>query len=140
MSTLAAAGTRVVAGELHRVRLGRGKRFSVDPPPGPACRPARVAVTLALAHQIQRRIDRGELRDQAEAAQRLGLTRARLTQILDLTRLAPDVQEEILFLEICDAAKPLRERVLREMVHFTSWTEQRVSRRYRRLTIKPAGE
>jgi hypothetical protein len=43
------------------------------------------ASMLALAHQIQGAIDRGELADQAEAARRLGLTRARLTQVIDLT-------------------------------------------------------
>lgn len=91
MSAAAASGTRVVAGALRRVRRGRGKGFSADPPPELSRRPARVAVTLALAHTIQRAIDSGEIRDQAEAARRLGLTRARLTQILDLTLLAPDV-------------------------------------------------
>ena len=89
MSAAATPGTQVVTGELHRVRRGRGKGFSAEPPPEPTRRPARVAVTLALAHMIQRAIDRGEIRDQAEAARRLGLTRARLTQILDLTLLAP---------------------------------------------------
>jgi hypothetical protein len=76
-----------------------GKSFSAEPPAEPTHRPARIAVTLALAHTIQRAIDRGEFRDQAEAARRLGVTRARMTQILDITNLAPDVQEEILFLK-----------------------------------------
>jgi hypothetical protein len=58
------AGTQIVTGELHRVRRGRGKRFSAEPPPKPRRRPARIAITLALAHMIQRAIDRGEIRDQ----------------------------------------------------------------------------
>jgi muramoyltetrapeptide carboxypeptidase LdcA involved in peptidoglycan recycling len=72
-----------------------------------------VAVTLALAHTIQRAIDRGEIRDQSAAARRLGVTRARMTQILDLTYLAPTLQEEILFLEAVGDVEPLSERSLR---------------------------
>jgi hypothetical protein len=120
-----ASTTRVVTGRLHRVRRGKGKGFSAEPPPAPPHRPARIAVTLALAHTIQRAIDRGEIRDQAEAARRLGLTRARLTQILDLTRLAPDVQEEILFLETANEDEPLRERSLRGVLRATDWLNQR---------------
>ena len=66
--------TRVVTGELHRVQRGRRKGFVQEAPPARLRRPARVAVMLALAHQIQRAIDRGELPDQAAVARRLGLT------------------------------------------------------------------
>ena len=66
--------TRVVTGELHRVQRGRRKGFVQEAPPARLRRPARVAVRLALAHQMQRAIDRGELPDQAAVARRLGLT------------------------------------------------------------------
>jgi len=79
---------------------------------------------LAVAHKIRLAIERGDLRDQAEAARRLGLTRARLTQILDLTLLAPDVQEEILFLEAVEGVEPLCERILRDMARVVAWTDQ----------------
>jgi hypothetical protein len=125
VSAAAASGTRVVSGALHRVRCGRGKGFTSEPPPGPSRRPARVAVTLALAHMIQRWIDRGEIRDQAEAARRLRLTRARLTQIMDLTFLAPDLQEEILLLEAEVGREVLAERALRKSVRAISWAQQR---------------
>lgn len=125
MSAAAKPGAQTVTGELHRVQRGHRKWFSPEPPPEPERRPARVAVTLALAHTIQRAIDRGEIRDQADAARKLGLTRARLTQIMDLTRLAPDVQEEILFLKALDGVRPLTERALRAVVHADSWMEQR---------------
>ena len=46
---------------------------------------------LALAHKIQQAIDGGVVRDRAEVARRLGLTRARVTQLLDLALLAPDI-------------------------------------------------
>jgi hypothetical protein len=118
-------GARVVTGELHRVQRGRGKGFASEAPPEPVSRPARVAVMLALAHQIQRAIDRGELADQGEAARKLGLTRARLTQLLDLTLLAPDVQERVLSRESVDGAEPLSERALRPVAKARSWAEQR---------------
>jgi hypothetical protein len=82
-------------------------------------------VMLAVAHKIRRAIERGELRDQAEAARRLGLTRARLTQILDLTLLAPNLQEEILFLKVIGGVEPLRERALRGVVRVSQWAAQR---------------
>jgi hypothetical protein len=116
---------KVVTGQLHRVQRGRRKAFVPEAPPASVRRPARVAVMFALAHQIQRAIDRGELRDQAEAARRLGLTRARLTQLLDLTLLAPEIQERILALESVDGDEPLAERALRRAVRPRSWDEQR---------------
>lgn len=125
---MSAPGTRVFDGELHRVRHGRSKRFSAAQPQSPSERPARIAVTLALAHKIRQGILRGEIRNQADGARRLGLTRARLSQILDLTNLAPDLQEEILFLETLDGHEPLRERALRGALRFTAWAEQRMNR------------
>ena len=86
-----ATGLRIFEGKLHRVRRGHNKLLlqrPPSPPPEPVRRPARAAVMLALAHKIQDAIDGGILRDRAEAARRLGLTRARVTQLLDLTLLA----------------------------------------------------
>ena len=133
-------GTRLIVGELHRIRHGRQKRFVADPSQRPASRPARVAVTLALAHRIRQAILSGEIQDQADAARKLGLTRARLSQILDLMNLAPDLQEEILLLEAIDGREPMSERSLRGAVRVTAWSKQRAAlfgmRRDQRL--KPA--
>lgn len=129
MSTAAKPGTQVVLGELHRVRRGHRKGFSSEPPPEAERRPARVAVALALAHMIQRAIDKGEIRDQAEAARKLGVTRARITQILDLTLLAPDLQEKILLLEAVDGREPACSRGLKGHLR-VFWAEQRVDRRF----------
>jgi predicted XRE-type DNA-binding protein len=118
-------GARVVTGELHRVQRGRRKGFVPEAPSAPVRQPARVAVMLALAHQIQRAIDRGELKDQADAARRLGVTRARLTQLLDLTLLASDLQERVLSLQLAGGAEPLSERALRPVGRTSVWGEQR---------------
>jgi hypothetical protein len=82
-------------------------------------------VTLATAHKIRQGILAGEIKDQSEAAVRLGLTRARLSQILSLTNLAPDLQERILFLETTGVREPLRERSLRGAVRILAWGRQR---------------
>jgi hypothetical protein len=53
---------------------------------------------LALAIRFEGLVERGELQDYADLA-RLGyVTRARITQIMNLLNLAPDIQEELLFL------------------------------------------
>ena len=56
---------------------------------------SRTARLLALAHHIDRLVDDGRLRDYAEAADILGLTRARLTQVMNLVLLAPEIQEAV---------------------------------------------
>ncbi len=127
---LPSAGT-VVTGRLHGVRKGHTKRFVDAPPtaPEPVRRPARVAIMLALAHKIQQAIDRGVVRDRAEVARRLGLTRARVTQLLALPLLAPDIQETILFAEATDGKEPMAERQLRCITKTADWTAQRVPAR-----------
>lgn len=122
MKVEASGGPRVVVGRLERVR--RGKRTAIEttaPEPTAEPSPARVALTLALAHSIQRSIDSGEIRDQAEAARKLGTTRARVTQLLDLTLLPPGIQEAVLAL--MDAERPqATERKLREICRNESWS------------------
>ena len=63
-------------------------------------RPLRVARMLALAHECEALITAGIVQDRAELAAVLGFTRARVTQLMDLTLLAPDIQEEILVAEV----------------------------------------
>ncbi len=109
----------VISTGLFRARAHRVS-FSAEPmpppPPEPARRPAKVARMLALAHRIRWAIDRGEMPDAATAARRLGLTRARVSQLLGLCFLAPSVQETILGLEAVDEAEPMAEGELRGLV------------------------
>jgi len=121
--------TKVITGQLFRHRRSQGHTFeekAPEPPPEPVRRPARVAVMLALAHKLQDAIDRGVVQDRAEVAKRLGLTRARVTQLMDLTLLAPEIQERVLFLEAVDGREPMSERGLREVVRLVGWGEQRI--------------
>jgi len=82
---------------------------------------------LALAHQVQNAIDRGLVADRAAVARKLGLTRARVTQLLDLLLLAPDLQEAVLAMEAVDGVEPMAERTLRVVAHAGAWGEQRVA-------------
>jgi hypothetical protein len=86
---------------------------------------------VALAHHLGAAIARGQLPSAAAVAFQLGLSPARLTYLLDLRLLAPDIQEELLFLEAVDGEEPLSERVLRTVVYAGTWEAQR--QRWREL-------
>ena len=88
-------------------------------------RPAKAARQLALAHHLDAAIERGLVADQAALARKLGLTRARVTQLFDLLMLAADLQEQVLALEAVDGAEPMAERTLRAVAHAGTWAEQR---------------
>lgn len=112
-----------------RARVGpacaRRRAPSPDALREPLRRPARVALMLALAHRIEKSIAAGEFTDRSDASRRLGLTRARVTQLCDLLLLAPDIQEEILHLESVGGVEPLSARSLRPLVKELDWREQR---------------
>ena len=63
-----------------------------------------------------------KIRDYAELARRGRVTRARMTQIMKLRHLAPDIQEQLLFLP---PIKGLNDRNLRPIVRRINWDEQR---------------
>ncbi len=86
----------------------------------------RVARTLALAHKIDGMIRAGKLRNLADAARAVGVTRARMTQITNLLLLAPEIQEAILDLPLVTNGRDLvSERALRKLVAEPDWDEQR---------------
>ena len=82
----------------------------------PPCRAARM---LALAHHIELLIDAGELADYAAAARVLGLTRARVTQVMNLLLLAPAIQQPVVLGDL-----NLTERRLRDVVGESLWEDQ----------------
>lgn len=116
------ASRRMVRVSAPLVRV-RGPKVDLKPPPKPRpAGPPKVARMLALGHEIVRLIDAGLLKDLADAAELLGFSRARVTQIVDLTLLAPDIQEALLF---GDGGTGQAERRLREVVAAKEWGEQR---------------
>src|SRR5262249_57194878 len=79
-------------------RRGR-KGLAVGPAPAvPPGRVPRVARLLALAHRLEGLLRAGVARDYAELGRLGRVTRARVSQIMSLLYLAPDIQEAILFL------------------------------------------
>ncbi len=85
----------------------------------------RVTRMLALAHKIDGMIRAGELRDFADAARAIGVTRARITQITNLLLLAPEIQEAILGLpSITKGRDPVTERQLRPIAAEPDWNKQ----------------
>ena len=133
-------GTVTLNFKLHLARPSR--RIVVRDGAAPAApevprRLPRVTRLLVQAHRFQRMIDQGMARDLADLARQLGLTRARVTQIVNYTLLAPDIQEEILHLPPIERAKDrLSEHQLRTVLREPLWSEQR--RRWRALHM-PAG-
>lgn len=91
----------------------------------PRCQPLRVARLLAEAHRIQAAIDRGELIDLTDAARRCGLSRARVTQMMNLTLLAPDIQEALLSITSEGGRELLHENGLRALTRIEHWALQR---------------
>lgn len=117
----------IVKGELHRSRPGKGIKYDQQAEPAPvrSDRPARIARLLANAHAIDRAIASGKCPDLATMAERLKMTRARITQVVGLIFLAPDIQEEVLALRAIDGREPLRERALRPIASLATWERQR---------------
>ena len=108
-----------------RKELRRGK---APPPPAKPVfgRVPRVARLMALAIRMQRLIGSGEVRDYADLARLGHVTRARITQIMNLLNLAPDIQEEILFLPPVESGRdPIRELQLRAITLIPDWRKQR---------------
>ncbi|MBI5788068.1 MAG: hypothetical protein HZA78_04340, partial [Candidatus Schekmanbacteria bacterium] len=78
---------------------------------------------LALAHHLQDLLDQGTVHDYADIARLSGLSRARVSQIMNLTLLAAEIQEEILTGKQKDN---LKEHVLRMTLKTVVWKEQAV--------------
>ena len=106
-------------------RAGRPAKRKTAPEPAPPRIP-RITRLMALAIKFQDMVDRGEVRDYAELA-RLGyVTRARITQIMNLVNLAPDIQEQLLFASnLTGPNVPLFERQLRPIISVVDWPTQR---------------
>ncbi len=86
----------------------------------------RVSRLMALAIRFDGLIRNGHVKDYADLA-RLGyVSRARITQIMNLLNLAPDIQEEVLFLPRTIVGRDtITERDLRPIVAMVDWEKQR---------------
>lgn len=117
----------------HKLEFRSGKRSAktiveagtqIEPPtPG---RLPRITKMMALAIRLDHLIKSGQVTDQAELARIGHVSRARLTQIMDLNLLAPDIQEQILELLSSQNGKhEIREIDIRPIKSEFSWRNQR---------------
>ena len=94
--------------------------------PAAAGRVPRIARLMALAIRFEELVRSGAVRDYAELARLGQVSRARITQIMSLLHLAPDLQEEILFLPRVHGG---RDRIylheLQALTALLDWQEQR---------------
>ncbi len=81
---------------------------------------SRAARMLALAHYVERLVEEGAVASYADAARQLGVTRARMSQILNLLNLPPRVQEALLLGEL-----HLSERRIRALGARAEWVYNR---------------
>jgi hypothetical protein len=94
----------------------------------------RIARLMALAIRLEGLIREQTIPDYAAVARRGRVTRARMTQIMMLLDLAPDLQEQILFLP---PLSHLNERNLRPIVRRIDWHQQR--RLFQKLAKRSCG-
>lgn len=114
--------------------IGRKTRKTLkvgDAPPDPRTpvepgRVPRVSRLMALAIRLDRLLREGVARDYADLARLGGVTRARLTQVMNLLLLAPDIQEELLFLpRTTHGRDPVAEPQVRPVAANPDWRKQR---------------
>jgi DNA invertase Pin-like site-specific DNA recombinase len=95
----------------------------------PVGRVPRISRLMALAIRMEGLVRTGRVKDYAELARLGGVSRARVSQVLNLRNLAPPIQERLLFLE--GAAGAIHERALRRVAQSVNWEEQQ--RRFEEL-------
>jgi hypothetical protein len=91
----------------------------------------RVARLMALALRFDRLVRAGEIKDYATLARLGKVSRARITQIMNLIHLAPAIQEAILFLPAQRGRGAVLLADLQPIAALPDWAKQR--RRWRAL-------
>ena len=94
--------------------------------PLPAGRLPRITRLMALALRFEKLFRDGVVRDQAELARLGGVTRARLTQLMNLTLLCPDIQMQLLFLPAVERGRaPALLADMQPIAREPDWKKQR---------------
>lgn len=116
--------------KLHLAKRDDGRQVvaAVAPPVATARsgRIPRVSRLMALAIHFDRLLREGKVRDQSDLARLAHVTQPRMTQIMNLNHLAPDIQEALLFLTpTADGRDAVHERLLRPLAATPDWRQQR---------------
>ena len=113
----------------RRGYMPRRRERARGAPPGPAVvgsRIPRVSRLLALAWHLDELLRGGVVADQAALARLGHVSRARISQIVGLLNLAPDIQEALLFLPpVVQGRDPIHLRQLLPLAAQLDWREQR---------------
>lgn len=102
----------------------KGKRKSDRKEEQPVGRVPRISKLMALAIRYDQMLNDGVVQSQTELAELLHVSQPRMTQILNLLHLAPEIQEKILMLEEVKSGQAITEHHLREITSSSSWNEQ----------------
>lgn len=95
-----------------------------NPKPPMEPRTPRVVGFLRKAIEWQKHLESGRIASQAEIARHEGITRARVTQVMGMLRLAPQIREQILSMPDGVHHSPVTERMLRPITAITTYHEQ----------------
>jgi hypothetical protein len=115
---------------VHFGRGGRGGRKGLEAGKAaeapPAGRIPRVARLMALALKFEGLVRTGVVKDYADLARLGGVSRARVTQVMNLLLLAPDLQEQLVFLApVLRGRDPLTLKDLQPVALTADWKKQR---------------
>ena len=95
-------------------------------PQVPKGRVPRISKLMALAIRFEKLIEEGDVDSFAQLARLGHVSRARITQIMDLRLLAPDIQEGVLHLpRVFSGRKTFTEKDIRPICTEPLWAEQR---------------
>ena len=116
-----AASSVAAAAMVSRIALRRSVAIAAPVEPVP-----RITRLLALALKFEELIRSGTVSNYAAVAQVAHVSRSRVTQMTGLLNLAPDIQEEILFLPAAGASRlRISEPSLRRLTATLLWNQQR---------------
>jgi hypothetical protein len=94
--------------------------------PANPSRVPRIAKLMALAIRFEGLIRAGVVRDYADLARLGHVTRARITQVMNLLQLAPDLQQQLLFLPLTEQGRDaILLRDLQPIASILDWKKQR---------------
>jgi hypothetical protein len=121
----------MTAGSPLEIRFSLRKRLppnskATEVPSRRGGRLPRVTQVLALAIHLEDMVRRGEANDYTDLARVSCLCRERISQIVRLNYLAPDIQVELLYLPPTTSGRfPISETALRKIANLLSWNDQR---------------
>ncbi len=107
-----------------------------NPKPPQEPKTPRVVKLLRKAIGWQALLESGQIASQADIARQEGITRARVTQVMGMLRLSPEIQEQILYMPDATRRPLVTERILRPIVTIADHHDQ-LREFQRRISASP---